>query len=65
MNELYGSFNLNTGEWTDGLVAILVREKHSTTGAPPRTPIAIPAIGALASIVFLAIELSTMIEAAL
>jgi dynein heavy chain len=26
MQELYGSFNMNTGEWTDGLVAILVRE---------------------------------------
>ena len=29
MNELYGSFNLNTGEWTDGLIAILVREAVS------------------------------------
>jgi hypothetical protein len=26
MFELYGSFNENTGEWADGLVAILVRE---------------------------------------
>merc|ERR1719428_830107 len=26
MQELYGSFNENTGEWADGLVAILVRE---------------------------------------
>ncbi|CAD7935566.1 unnamed protein product [Amoebophrya sp. A120] len=31
MNELYGSFNLNTGEWTDGLIAILVREAVSDT----------------------------------
>jgi dynein heavy chain len=31
MEELYGSFNLNTGEWTDGLVAILVREAVSNT----------------------------------
>ena len=26
MEELYGSFNDTTGEWSDGLVAILVRE---------------------------------------
>jgi len=31
MSELYGSFNMNTGEWTDGLVAILVREAVSDT----------------------------------
>jgi dynein heavy chain len=29
MNELYGSFNENTGEWADGLIAILVREAVS------------------------------------
>merc|ERR1719454_9259 len=29
MEELYGTFNLNTGEWSDGLVAILVREAVS------------------------------------
>jgi len=29
--ELYGSFNENTGEWKDGLVAILVREAVSDT----------------------------------
>ncbi len=27
----YGNFNLNTGEWTDGLIAILVREAVSDT----------------------------------
>jgi len=31
MEELYGSFNENTGEWKDGLVAILVREAVSDT----------------------------------
>ena len=31
MFELYGNFNLNTGEWTDGLIAILVREAVSDT----------------------------------
>eukprot|EP00929_Paragymnodinium_shiwhaense_P038463 TRINITY_DN20312_c0_g2_i5.p1 TRINITY_DN20312_c0_g2~~TRINITY_DN20312_c0_g2_i5.p1 ORF type:complete len:4212 (-),score=1387.32 TRINITY_DN20312_c0_g2_i5:193-12828(-) len=31
MDELYGSFNENTGEWKDGLVAILVREAVSDT----------------------------------
>merc|ERR1719159_2227427 len=31
MLELYGSFNENTGEWSDGLVAILVREAVSDT----------------------------------
>eukprot|EP00746_Dinoflagellata_sp_MGD_P154845 gnl/MRDRNA2_/MRDRNA2_85065_c0_seq4.p1 gnl/MRDRNA2_/MRDRNA2_85065_c0~~gnl/MRDRNA2_/MRDRNA2_85065_c0_seq4.p1 ORF type:complete len:4104 (-),score=817.24 gnl/MRDRNA2_/MRDRNA2_85065_c0_seq4:76-11610(-) len=31
MQELYGSFNENTGEWSDGLVAILVREAVSDT----------------------------------
>lgn len=25
MNELYGSFNMNKGEWTDGLFAFLIR----------------------------------------
>lgn len=29
MTELYGSFNTNTCEWTDGLIAILVREAVS------------------------------------
>eukprot|EP00930_Biecheleria_cincta_P008309 TRINITY_DN10972_c0_g3_i1.p1 TRINITY_DN10972_c0_g3~~TRINITY_DN10972_c0_g3_i1.p1 ORF type:complete len:4176 (-),score=874.55 TRINITY_DN10972_c0_g3_i1:69-11708(-) len=29
--ELYGSFNENTGEWKDGLVALLVREAVSDT----------------------------------
>ena len=29
IEELYGSFNENTGEWKDGLVAILVREAVS------------------------------------
>jgi dynein heavy chain len=31
MEELYGSFNQNTGEWSDGLVSILVREAVSDT----------------------------------
>ena len=31
MDELYGCFNLNTGEWTDGLVAVLVRDALSDT----------------------------------
>ncbi|CAE7749350.1 DNAH6 [Symbiodinium sp. CCMP2592] len=31
IEELYGSFNENTGEWKDGLVAILVREAVSDT----------------------------------
>jgi dynein heavy chain len=31
IEELYGSFNDNTGEWKDGLVAILVREAVSDT----------------------------------
>eukprot|EP00397_Hematodinium_sp_SG-2012_P000140 GEMP01000140.1.p1 GENE.GEMP01000140.1~~GEMP01000140.1.p1 ORF type:complete len:2733 (+),score=458.69 GEMP01000140.1:292-8199(+) len=31
MNELYGSFNLNTGEWFDGLIAILVRQAVTDT----------------------------------
>jgi dynein heavy chain len=31
MQELYGSFNENTGEWKDGLCAILVREACSDT----------------------------------
>merc|ERR1719223_2470990 len=29
IEELYGSFNVNTGEWKDGLVALLVREAVS------------------------------------
>ena len=31
MEELYGNFNQNTGEWSDGLVAFLVREAVSDT----------------------------------
>lgn len=31
MEELYGFSNINTGEWTDGLVALLVREAVSDT----------------------------------
>ncbi|CAE7249031.1 DNAH6 [Symbiodinium pilosum] len=31
LNELYGFSNINTGEWTDGLVALLVREAVSDT----------------------------------
>jgi len=31
MEELYGSFNMNTGEWADGLIAILVRLAVSDT----------------------------------
>ncbi|CAE8734034.1 unnamed protein product [Polarella glacialis] len=31
IEELYGSFNDNTGEWKDGLVALLVREAVSDT----------------------------------
>mmetsp|Transcript_49834 Transcript_49834/g.161193 ORF Transcript_49834/g.161193 Transcript_49834/m.161193 type:complete len:2904 (-) Transcript_49834:280-8991(-) len=31
MEELYGSFNMMTGEWTDGLVAFLVRAAVSDT----------------------------------
>ncbi|CAE8719394.1 unnamed protein product, partial [Polarella glacialis] len=31
MEELYGSFNANTGEWSDGLVAVLVRDAVSDT----------------------------------
>ncbi|CAE7374821.1 DNAH6 [Symbiodinium natans] len=31
LSELYGFSNINTGEWTDGLVALLVREAVSDT----------------------------------
>ena len=31
MNEMYGNFDLATNEWTDGLVALMVRELCANT----------------------------------